>query len=649
LRIEGKFAPIHRYDNPGANPAWVRFQRTGTALRGFADRAEFEERSVGLAATVDEARRRVRQRIEATYPTEAVGLARALVLGETDLERDVSEAFRRTGLSHILAVSGTHLVVAVLGLERALRALLVRVRAVAERVVAARVTALLALPLVWGYASIAGGSGSVVRAALMVSVHLVATALGRRPSGTRSFSAALAVGLVGDPMLVFDASFTLSAAATFGLLALGGSIAGALGGAPREGAPWWARAWAAVAQSAGSTVAATLACLPLTAAMSGEVSLVGIVANLVAAPIGELFALPFAIVHAVAAPWPSVERGAALVAGGALRAVALVAKLAASVGGTVEIPPPTMAHLAVLALAAVVFGFRGGSWGRVVGALAALVAVELGVRARETRHHELRVTVLDVAQGDAIFVELPQGQVMLIDGGGLPGQPLDLGARVIRPFLRAKRRDRLDYVVLSHPHPDHYGGLRSVVEGASSVGELWEGGDRGMPILDGLRARVAERGGVVREPHELCGGPRELGGALVEVLSPCSVDALERSANDRSLVVRIRYGDHAFLFTGDAEEEAERELVDRGEDLRADVLKVGHHGSRTSTGAAWLDAVRPTYAAISCGVRNRFGHPHSQTSERLAERGITTLRTDEAGAWTFRTDGARLVVEPASP
>jgi competence protein ComEC len=169
-----------------------------------------------------------------------------------------------------------------------------------------------------------------------------------------------------------------------------------------------------------------------------------------------------------------------------------------------------------------------------------------------------------------------------------------------------------------------------------------------MPILEELRAKVAARGGVVREPHELCDGPRDLGGASVEVLNPCSVEASERSANDRSLVVRIRYGDHVFLFTGDAEEEAERELLQRGQDLRADVLKVAHHGSRTSTGEALLEAVRPSYAAISCGVRNRFGHPHAQTRVRLEEHGVSVLRTDEAGAWTFRTDGTRLVVEAAS-
>jgi competence protein ComEC len=266
---------------------------------------------------------------------------------------------------------------------------------------------------------------------------------------------------------------------------------------------------------------------------------------------------------------------------------------------------------------------------------------------RGAPHGILRVTFLDVGQGDAALVDLPDGSALLVDGGGLVGSPIDVGERALLPLLAARRRPSVDIVVLSHPHPDHYLGLVSLLaHGAPRA--FWDTGQGEVEgtlgaygtLLGDLRARGVR----VERPTALCGTHR-IGGALVDVLAPCPAPSLDREANDNSFVVRIRFGARAILLAGDAESMEEGELVRaHGRDLRADVLKVGHHGSRTSSTEAFVSAVQPRIAVISCGVRNRFGHPHAQTLATFGHAGAQVLRTDRDGSVVVTTDGHHMDV-----
>jgi competence protein ComEC len=257
------------------------------------------------------------------------------------------------------------------------------------------------------------------------------------------------------------------------------------------------------------------------------------------------------------------------------------------------------------------------------------------------------VTFLDVGQGDSALIDLPDGGAMIIDGGGLVGSPVDTGTRVVAPVLRARRRSELMAAVLSHPHPDHFTGLATGLGGVR-LRSLWDTGQGQKEEVAGgyavLLGHARDAGVPVLRPDRLCGG-RAMGGAWVDVLAPCPEATVDRGPNDNSLVLKITYGVRAFLFVGDAEGEEERDLLSLGlGKVRADVLKVGHHGSRTSTSPSFLAAVSPRDAIISVGVRNRFGHPHPTTLRTLAAQGVHVFRTDVDGEIQASTDGLNLVV-----
>ncbi|HTQ03973.1 MAG TPA: DNA internalization-related competence protein ComEC/Rec2 [Polyangiaceae bacterium] len=653
FELVGQLAPVQLFRNAPAHDALPGAARRGITLSGAALDVLVTRRARGLPAVIDRVRAHARARITATFSAGAESMARALVLGENDLDPEDDAAFRKSGLSHMLAVSGTHLVFAVVGVVAAFGALLVRCEPLAVRFEARRVASLLGVPLALVYADFAGGSGSAWRAAWMLAFGFAARVCGRAPDATRSLAASLLVGAAYDALAAFDVSFLLSAAATVGLLTVGPSLTEPLRRLPK------------VARLLGHSVAATVAamapCAPLLALLAPDLTVAGVLANVLAAPFGETIALPLCLSHVLLAPWPLLERGVALVASGALLVVKQVARESASATFlAVRVPDPTPWHFALLAFGAVVvvapWQYAGvgarrlprpleRSWRGLctVAVALALTLLELGAKAAGQSRGKLRVTALDVGQGDANLVELPDGAAWLVDGGGMVGNPIDTGAAVVLPVLRSKRRARLDVVVLTHPHPDHFGGLAAVLRGVE-VGELWDSGqgeaEGAGPEYASLLALARRRHIPVRRPAELCGHPRRDGGATIEVLAPCPGFVPGRGANDNSLVLRVTFGERAVLLTGDAEALEEADLVGRyGRTLAADYLKAGHHGSRTSTGEALLTAVEPTWATLSSGVRNRFGHPHAPTVERLLEHGVRTFRLDRSGSFEWTTDG----------
>jgi competence protein ComEC len=248
----------------------------------------------------------------------------------------------------------------------------------------------------------------------------------------------------------------------------------------------------------------------------------------------------------------------------------------------------------------------------------------------------LVATVFAVGQGDAIFIENEQGQQMLIDGGPDDTVLAKLGAAM--PYS-----DRIiDFVVLTHPDADHVTGLISVLRRYEVTTVVLTGVLHATPPYQAFLDELKKQNIAV----EFVEGPYELDFAGASVLYPFEPlkDQWVESVNDSSIVLKIEEGSHAIILTGDAERAVEQELVAAGAELRADVLKVGHHGSRTSSTEEFLDAVRPDYALISAGKENRFGHPHREVVRRLQDQGAHVFRTDELGDPSIHVDEEGLCI-----
>ena len=650
LELVATLGVLEIFRNPETRGARTAAIRSGAMLSGGIVEARVVQRARWSgAAWIDRLRTLARRRIAATYAPDASPMARALVLGESDLPDQDAEAFRISGLSHLLAVSGTHIVVAVLGLVRLLDRVLLRVERLAASVDVGRVSAAIGIPLSWFYAEFAGGGGSVRRAAWMTTAALAARALARQPDGTRAFGLSLLGAGLADPLAGFDLSFGLSAGATAGLLLLSRPLEQRMRILPKV---FWP-----LTQPLAATVSATAFCAPWLAALAPTLSLVGLVANLVAVPIGEAISLPACLIHLVLSPVPPLERGVALLGSGSLLAVRAIARAGAKVAFlAVPVPRPTAWQLAALSvgvLAVLLRRPRDRSLS-LLGCAAALVLLEIAQVKTGRPRGTLRVNVLDVGQGDSILIDFPNGQAMLIDGGGIPSSPVDPGVRVVAPVLRERRRSRVDLAVLSHPHPDHVKGLASTLP-RIAVGAFWDSGFGAAagapPEYSSLCAAMRSARVPIRSPADLCGKRIAIGGATLSVLAPCPAIDLSASANDNSFVIRIAFGRTSAMLMGDAEAAEEARILASGfGDLHADLLKVGHHGSATSSTDAWLDAVRPSVAVITSGVRNRYGHPAPDTLRKLAARGTRVFRSDLHGQIRWESDGTTTSVRTwASP
>ncbi len=568
--------------------------------------------------------------------TRAVGAAgaaraRALLFGdESGLASVDGDAFRRSGLAHLLAVSGAHVALLASALGALATALLRRWRRVAERGRIHAVATVLPLAPVVCFIVATGESASARRALVAALCATIARLAGRRARAEPLVAASLLVTLGLEPSCAFDPGWQLSIVAAWALAA------------SRDERPVTASMARAVLafflESLRASARVAVAAAPVLAWQFQRVPLSALAANALAAPLAEAIGLPLVLTAGFSGALPRpVARGLGYVTSVILEALFAMPHLALRLpGATAVVPTPTPAQCVVLTAAAIVgmrAGWRVRAW-LVLAAAIAVFAIEVPHVRASRPHGVLRVTAIDVGQGDALLVDLPDGEAMLVDGGG-GFSGFDPGARIVVPALADRRRRSLVAVIASHPHPDHIGGLAAVLAWATSVEALWdtrqgEAFDDANGAYGAMRSMAARRGIRVRGPEALCGPPRAFHGALLEVLAPCPAVPDGARPNDGSFVLRIRLGRAVLLLPGDLEALGEARIADMLGPVT--VLKVGHHGSRTSSSDDFLDRIRPQIAIVSAGHPSPFGHPHAVVLERFHARGIPLWSTAERGA-----------------
>ena len=588
-----------------------------------------------LAARVDRLRLRLAARADSALPAHSAALVKALALGDaSSVEPEVRQAFADAGMAHLLAVSGLHVSLVAGGASRLARPLAIR----CSRVWPARWAYFVGVVAVWGYTALAGASVSAQRAAWMASLYAAVrgAGLGGACAG-HGWSLALAIVLALDPLALRSAGAVLSFACVAALLLLAPFAVSA-----RQrlvwrvaGAPLWG-------------AALSLLTWPLCAAYFGRASLIAPWSNLVAIPLTSLLATPLSLlfillVGAGAPAWAVAAASVGVHA--AVMPLEILALACARLpwAAVVASPWPWAWTLAAwgAAMAAcagrrdarlppVLRRFRAGH--RAVAGLVLVALIAAGAcqragrlgRLRPEAAGRVRAFVLDVGQGDATLVGFANGQWALIDGGGATyAGARDPGRHVVVPALQALGVRRLDLVVLTHPHPDHMHGLSYVLAHWPVRQLVYNEDGEHSPFVQRLAEGVRAAGGTAQRARS----HYVFGDASVHILAP--LQGRRASANDHSLMVCVRAYGKTMLIAGDVEAAGEADVLPHLS--RVDVLRVAHHGSKTSSTVPFLRRVAPSLAAISCAPNNRFGFPHASTVATLAAHAGTTLTTAEFG------------------
>jgi competence protein ComEC len=648
VRFPASLHRAARYLDPGVPDLEQAVARRGTTLVGTVKSGALVD-LLARGSAADEAfaaaRLFSRRAIDASvgrWSPRSGAIVSAIVIGDrAGLDEDVQRRLQEAGTYHVIAISGGNIAILaglLLGAFRLAGAL-------------GRPAMIAAVALLLAYAGFVDGGASVDRATLMAVVYFGARALDHRTAPLNSLALAAGALVAFQPLSIADAGFLMTFGATLAILLAAPLV-------PRRPMHWALRAAFVTLTASAAT---ELLLFPMGAMVFSRVTFAGLALNFFAIPLMTLTELAGMAVIPAFAVSTQLAAGAGWIAHagaeGLVRSAGLI-RFAPFATWRVAPPGPVVVagYYVAVAVAWLLWHRRRGGHlagsgivDRAIGAsvtAAGLFAVWMLAQPwtiwSAWGNPTLRVTFIDVGQGDAVFIRFPHGQSMLVDAGGVAGSAFDVGDRVVAPVLRDAGIRRLDYLALTHGDPDHIGGAASI------IAEF-----RPRAILEGISVPRAAALAALRVAADEAGsawtsvrrGDRfVIDEVVVRVLHPAEPDwERQRVRNDDSIVLELAWRDASFLLTGDIGREVEHELpAFTPATLR--VLKVPHHGSLTSSSEAFLELFKPSIVVASAGRLNHFGHPAPAVLARYLSIGAQVYRTDRDGAVTVGTDGRSLSV-----
>ncbi len=570
-----------------------------------------------------------------TLPEPYATLLASIVFGTRAAKApvEIKETYKRAGVAHLLVASGMHLGILVGVCLFVVRS--TRMPLWSGILITSAVNFL--------YALMTGFGPSILRAAIMAEIMLVGLLFEREKEIYTSMALAAFVILLFNPKYLFEVGFQLSFGATLSLIYISPVINERL----KTAIPKY------ISPIVSAAIAPVLVSVPITLFHFSQASIIGIVTNILLLPwVGIIVILGFisTVLGAVFLPLGELINGSNLI----LLWIAnwIVSTLASLPFAQIFMPPPKLPLIIgyYIGIAGMVEVLRRGRLPRMnkfrIAAVAlAVLSTLLWNAALSDETRGLTITVLDVGQGDSILIESPSGKRILVDGG-----VKKMGERVVVPFLLKNGITRLDMVILTHPHEDHVGGLPAVLSKIKVDSVL----DTGFVYKSESYRRFLELIEKNKIKYHLARGGQTLNfdeEVSAKILHPTLPFLTETNSdnNNVSIVFRLQYGKFSMLFTGDNEHEGEERILEMfpASFLASNILKAGHHGSRTATSQPFLEAVNPRSAVISCGRRNKFKHPHKITLKRLNSHGVKIYRTDIGGAVVIKSDGGKMGVKVA--
>ncbi|MCF8068291.1 MAG: DNA internalization-related competence protein ComEC/Rec2 [Desulfobacterales bacterium] len=663
VRLTGRIKKLYNFNNPGGfdYKRYMAFQNIYASI--FTQGKYFKVLEKGsnnfLYTSLENTRKSIRAITDNTDTKDTKAILNALIIGDRNgISQDLRNIFNRSGMGHVLAISGFHVGIVAASAFFIFRWVLSFSKFLLWQAWTKKGAAMLSLFPVIIYGLVSGMAPSTQRAVIMVSVFLLAFLVEREQDPLNTIAVAAMVILVIHPPAIFSISFQLSFMAVLAIIygfsrfSLFEYVEG-----------FWPKMKNRVLSLTLVSLFAIFGTFPIVMVYFNQVSLIGFFCNLIIVPVIGIAVIPLGLVALFVSPI-SIEVSALLInmAAFVLDYLIIIIKFAAELpfAAVRTITPSLLEIVCYYLLCWSILGLWKSNQKHIkkwAGIILAIVLIILSADIsywvdNRFRHRDLRITAIDVGQGTATLLELPGGYNMLVDGGGFSDSSIfDVGRSVIAPYLWQKKIKTIDTVVLSHANSDHLNGLLYIMDNFN-VKTAWTNGESVKTYGYKQFVEIIKDREIDMPAFETMPRAYNINGVKLEIVYP-TTDFMEkrdthkwRDTNNNSLSLKVTLGEQSFLFPGDIEKPAEKELAEiSGESLKSSVLFAPHHGSKSSSSYYLLDAVQPETVIISSGMNNRYHFPHESVLKRYANLGCDIYNTADQGAIFLRTDGETLNVD----